>query len=82
MNYDKCPSAYMKEGLQLYIEHGILPGSFLQAILANDFAKAATRADSPNRELLYQWAIFMLNEVPEQCWGSWEVVNNWKGTNK
>lgn len=78
-NYAKCPSEHMVHGLQLYIEKGIKPGSFLQAVLANDFIKAATRADSTNIELLHEWAIFMLNEMPDDCWGSWETVQCWKG---
>ena len=71
----------MIHGLELYIERGIQPGSFLQAVLANDLAKAATRADSANSELLREWALFLLNELPENCWGSWETVRNWKGIN-
>jgi hypothetical protein len=82
IDYAKCPSKYMIHGLQLYFERGIQPGGFLQAVLANDFTKAATRADSANLELLHAWAIFVLNELPEQCWGSWETVKNWKGSNK
>jgi hypothetical protein len=80
IDYTKCPAKYMIHGLQLYIEQGIQPGSFLQAVLANDLTKAATRADSANSELLREWALFLLNELPENCWGSWETVRNWKGT--
>ena len=71
----------MQNGLKLYIEKGIMPGSFLAAVLANDFAKAATRADSANSELLREWALFLLNELPPECWGSWETVQHWKGSN-
>lgn len=80
IDYTKCPTKYMIHGLQLYVEHGIKPGMFLQAVLANDFANAVTLADFHNRELLYEWAIFILNELPPQCWGSWETVRNWRGT--
>jgi hypothetical protein len=80
IDYTKCPAKYMIHGLQLYVERGIQPGSFLQALLANDFAKATTRADSANSELLREWALFLLNELPPDCWGSWETVRNWKGT--
>ena len=72
----------MKEGVRLYVEQGITPGSFLSSVLANDFTKAVTKADSSNGELLREWALFVLNELPENCWGSWETVRNWKGSNK
>ena len=81
IDYTKCPAKYMISALQLYVERGIQPGSFLQAVLANDFTKAATRADSANGELLREWALFVLNELPDDCWGSWKTVQNWKGTN-
>lgn len=80
IDYTKCPAKYMIHGLQLYVELGIQPGSFLQALLANDFAKAVTRADFANSELLHDWALFLLNELPQECWGSWETVRTWKGT--
>jgi hypothetical protein len=70
----------MIHGLQLYIEKGIMPGSFLQSLLANDFVKAVTRADSANSELMREWALFLLNELPPECWGSWQIVRTWKGT--
>jgi hypothetical protein len=70
----------MVESVRLYIEHGILPGSFLQAVLANDLIGAASRTDSSNAELLREWAFFLL-ELPDECWGSWDKVIEWKGLN-
>jgi hypothetical protein len=80
VNYSKCPSKHMEESVRLYVEHGILPGSFLQAVLANNLIHAAGRADSINAELLREWAFFLL-ELPDECWGSWGQVVKWKGLN-
>jgi hypothetical protein len=80
VDYSKCPSKHMEHSVRLYVEHGIKPGSFLQAVLANDLIHAATRADSSNAELLREWVFFLLG-LPDECWGSWKKVVEWKGLN-
>ena len=81
VDYSKCPSKYMEHGVKLYVEEGIQPGSFLRAVLANDFMGAVARADSSNGELLREWAQFVYNYLPPVCWGSYETVDKWKGLN-
>ena len=81
VDYSKCPSNYMEPGVRLYVEQGISPGSFLKAVLANDFMGAVGQADSSNGELLREWAEFVYNCLPHDCWGSPEKVRNWKGLN-
>ena len=78
-----CVPEHMRGGLQRYIEDGIEPGSFLLAVLANDFVNAIGMADGINREYLSDWALFLYNELPGRgshkpdCWGSREAVDNW-----
>ena len=60
-----------------YVEHGIPPGSFLTAVLANDFMKAVGRADSRNIHRLATWAAYIYNEIPGSCHGSYEIVKEW-----
>jgi len=81
VDYSKCPSKRMEPSVRLYVEEGISPGSFLKAVLANDFMGAVGRADSSNSELLREWAMFVYNYLPENCWGSYDVVKEWKGLN-
>lgn len=81
VDYSKCPSKRMEPSVRLYVEEGISPGSFLKAVLANDFMGAVGRADSSNGELLREWAMFVYNYLPTDCWGSYERVNEWKGLN-
>lgn len=63
--------------LDLYIEHGCPPGSFLQAVLANDLMDAFGRADSVNAEAIAAYAGYLYNEAPRACWGSREAVADW-----
>jgi len=68
---------YMHEGLILYLVEGILPGDFLTAVLQNDFMEACGRADATNRDLLFDYALFLYNDAPRWAWGSVEKVRQW-----
>lgn len=75
-NYAILPE-HMRDGARLYIENGIPPGGFMRAIMANDFLYAAGKADHINIESFKDWAIFIYNEAPRECHGSYEVVDAW-----
>lgn len=68
---------HCRHGMKLYIERGILPGSFLQAVLANDLMGAFGRADDINRSRIQDYVTFLYNEVPAMCWGSREAIRRW-----
>ncbi len=73
---EQIPS-HMMEGLRNYLEHGIPPGSFLTAVLENDFVNAVGQADHINRNSLFAWASVLWNELPENAWGSPAKVKDW-----
>lgn len=75
-NYSMLPD-YMQDGMKLWVERGILPGSFLEAVLRNDLMGALGRADSNNIERLKDYGMFLYNEVPSTCFGSDEKVQAW-----
>lgn len=75
-NYSHLPS-HMRESMRRYVENHIAPGSFLTAILANDFITAAQCADSVNEHYLFAYAAFLYNELPPTCYGSYEIVREW-----
>lgn len=68
---------HMFEGIQRYVMRGIPGGSFLTAILCNDFMKAVGQADAENQRALVGWAHFLYNNVPSGCYGSAEKVATW-----
>lgn len=58
-------------------------GSFLTAVLANDFIGAVGRADTSNLRLLQDYAWFLANNMPGRTgdarydyWGSYEAVEH------
>lgn len=60
----------IKDSLDLYINEGIMPGSFLRAVLTNDLASAVFKADSNNLAALKDIMLYIYNEVPSDAWGS------------
>jgi hypothetical protein len=68
-----------REGIRRWIEEGILPGSFLRAVLSNDFMAAVCRADDFNRPHLVDFAHFLHGYAPSGCFGSPDVLQTWRG---
>ena len=75
--YGDCPVDYMADGLRLYFERGILPGSFMTAVLMNDFIAACHAADYTNRDALWEWGCWLYNNAPKGSWGSHDAVIAW-----
>ncbi len=74
--YDRIPE-HMQDGARLYIEQGIPPGSFLSAVLRNDFHTAIVQADRINSVRLRDWADWLYWDIPRMAWGSLEIFNTW-----
>ena len=65
-----------------YVEHHLQPGGFLRAVFENNLREALGRADSINRESLFDIVAYIYNECPFNCWGSPERVSAWLGEEK
>jgi len=71
---------HLREGLVRYFADGILPGSFLQAVLINDLQQAVGRADPQSMAGLPALITFLTWEVPGEAWGSRRLVLAWTTT--
>lgn len=69
--------AHIASGLQMYIEHHIIPGGFLQSVLENDLREAVVHADRINRYALADIMDWIRHYAPPECWGSPEKVTAW-----
>jgi hypothetical protein len=74
--YRDCP-AEIRSSLAAYAEAGLMPGGFLQAVLANDLMDAVARADSFNIEMLPVIATYVREHMPPASWGSRAAVDEW-----
>jgi hypothetical protein len=76
VNYLKVPP-HMRDGLELYVNYGVMGGSFLTAVLENNLVEAFGHADETNRHAMFLWAMWLHNDAPRGCWGSPEAVKAW-----
>jgi hypothetical protein len=75
-DWNLIPS-YMREGVLMYIERGVPPGSFLQAVLKNDLWRAVDCADQTNIQIVHRYVLFFYNYAPSECWGSVDAYEAW-----
>jgi len=68
---------YMRDGLLSYVLHGLPPGGFLKAVLANDLKGAVNRADMNNLNAIERYVDFLHKYAPSDCWGNLGKVNSW-----
>lgn len=76
LDYSLLPE-HLRAGVKRYIEHRIIPGSFLVAVITNDLRKAVFAADSESLESLPDIVRWFHNEAPGRCWGSAESMAKW-----
>lgn len=72
---------HMQEGVLMWINHGIMTGSFMTAIMENDFLNAVGQADETNKRALHTWATFLYCYAPRGSFGSKENVAAWREHN-
>jgi hypothetical protein len=87
IDYELCPNGdYMGGGVKRYVEDGLLPGDFLQGIIANDLRQAVHHADNNNRRMIVEWVLWFRSNAPASCHGSrakmiaWASHHGLKGT--
>jgi len=76
INYKRLPE-HIQGGAQRYIEQGILPGDFLQAVICNNLKESFARADDINIHRMFDIVNFFYNEAPSACWGSKKSMRDW-----
>lgn len=67
----------LHDGLRLYLDAHIQPGSFLLAVLRNDLAGAVKAADDDCQRALAAIVMWLYWNAPAACWGSPAAVTTW-----
>lgn len=75
-NLEELPF-HMRGAMQRYIENGIPPGSFLEAVLCNDLMGALGKADSENINTLRNYGVYLYSFAPSNCFGSRQIYRDW-----
>jgi hypothetical protein len=66
-----------KEAFVRYVIHGVIPGHFLQAVIANDLFDAVCRADYTSSGILTALVRLVHNEFPTPAHGSRKAIKEW-----
>ena len=67
----------MMPGIERYVKYGIIPGSFLQAIICNELKEAFICADDENFVNIAAYVNYFYNNVPRAAWGSRGIMEAW-----
>lgn len=68
------------QSLVRWVQVGIRPGGFLQAVIHNDLRTAVGLAGSDDvLAALPQLVSWLYNRAPDGCWGSPDIASRWKG---
>lgn len=73
---------HLQGGIHRWIESGVVPGQFLQAVIRNDLFDAVARADDVSLGGLRTITLFFYNEAPGGCWGSPMKMREWIATHE
>jgi|APCry1669188970_1035186.scaffolds.fasta_scaffold101466_1 hypothetical protein len=65
------------ETLQNYLIYGWKPGGFCESMLAKDYDRAITIADTANRQRFWAIATWIRECAPDGSWGSYDTIENW-----
>lgn len=77
-NIDTYVLGYMRDSVMRWIEHGILPGSFLEAVIRNNLKEAFVRADVNNAKHVRELVCWFWNYAPVTSWGHSEAIEAWQ----
>lgn len=76
VDYSTLPE-HMQGAMRRYIEEGIGPGGFGEAVLRNDLVDAFAHADLKNLAAMKAWVDWLWRECPAPAWGSAENISCW-----
>jgi len=65
------------DGIRRYVDHGIMPGHFVTALLENNLKESVSRADIHTQALIPEYVMHLYNCEPAGCWGSPAKVQAW-----
>lgn len=68
---------HLEGSLDRYLNHGIMPGGFLTAVLENNLVETFSRAEHINTVLVKDIVQFLYNRFPSSAWGSPERIKDW-----
>lgn len=76
-NRDEYVPEHIRDAIRLYIDRGIPPGSFVEAVICNNLKDTFGKADIENRHHIRTIVAWFYWNAPAGCWGSVERYKDW-----
>ena len=76
IDYSELPE-HIQDGMELYIEEGVPPGSFCKACLEDSLVTAFGAADDINIYRMKDIVMWLYNSCPSSAQGSESAVKHW-----
>lgn len=67
----------MMPRIERYVQQGVIPGNFLQAVICNNLKETFAFADDENTKNIAAYVGYFYNEVPSKAWGSHKIMMKW-----
>jgi len=77
IDWMRMPISTLREGMRAYVEEARPVGGFLKSVIANDLGGAVARADPVSFRQLKEIMLFVHNDIPSGCHGSYTVYETW-----
>lgn len=74
---DYAVPEHTQGSLLRYFNYHYEPGGFVTSVLAMDYETANARADSWNKHFIDDIFRWVKDNMPEECYGSYEKVHAW-----
>jgi hypothetical protein len=68
---------HTKDSLDRYFVNGLRPGGFCEAMLAQDYDRALTIADTANRQMFWAIATWIRENAPLGSAGNYSIIDDW-----
>ena len=67
-----------QESIENYLLRGWAPGGYVESMLAHDYERAFSCADTANRQTIWVLWRWLRDSAPPHCHGSYQAIDLWR----
>jgi hypothetical protein len=67
-----------QDSIENYLLRGWAPGGYVESMLAHDYERAFSCADTANRQTIWVLQRWIRDDAPPMCHGSYQAIDLWR----
>jgi hypothetical protein len=67
-----------QDSIENYLLRGWAPGGYVESMLAHDYERAFSCADTANRQTIWVLWRWLRDDAPPMCHGSYQAIDLWR----